>query len=166
MDRQNIIDLVIEKKQFRSYKIITGGRYSATVELDYQDKESKRSVLILTKEAVECRKFDFERIQNQYTVQALEFEYMCSLQTYLIHTDTGDYTLSDKMQDKDFTKSPDAVDSVCNWIRDASLGLKKIHSEDFVHLNINSKAIMITSNNRAKIGCFDFARRSSTQNER
>lgn len=166
MDDQNIIDLVIEKKQFRSYKIVTGGRYSATVELDYQDKETKTSVLILTKDTVECRKFDFERIQNQYTVQALEFEYMCSLQTYLIHTDTGDYTLSDKVQDKAFCKSPNAVDSICNWIRDASLGLKKIHSEGFVHLNIHSKTIMITSNNRAKIGGFHFTRHSSTQNER
>lgn len=118
MDQENIIDLVIQKKQYQSYKMISRGRFSASIETDYQDKKKKTALLIMTKNDLESRKFDFDGIQNQYTIQALQYEYMTKLQAYIIHTTTGEHTLQDKIQDKVFRKSPDAIETVCNWIRD------------------------------------------------
>lgn len=166
MDDNNLMELVIEQKQFDSYKMISRGMFSATIELDCTDKENKRSVIVLLKKESENRKFHFENIQNPYTVQALEYEYICRLQTYLIYTETGEYTLKDKVADKVFRKSPGAIETVFNWIKEASLGLKQLHSKDYVHLNIKTSSIIIMSDNRAKIGCLDFVRHTSTENER
>lgn len=88
---------------------------------------------------------------------------MCSLQTYLIYTDSEIYTMKNKVADKDFRKSPDAINSICSWISDVALGLKKFHSNGYVHLNIHSATIMITAANTAKIGGFNFTRHISTQ---
>lgn len=166
MDQDNIIDLVIQKKQYQSYKMISQGRFSASIEIDYQHKDKKTGLLIITKKEIECRKFDFDKLQNQYTIQALQYEYLTKLKTYIIQTTTGEFTLQDKIEDKDFRKSQDAIETVCNWLKDISMGLKKIHSNGHVHLNLHPTTIMITSDHRAKIGGFDFAINSTMQNHR
>lgn len=166
MDEVNIIDLVIDKKRFQSWKVISRGKFSASVDVDYEEKQKKKAVLILKKSEMESRKFDVEEIQNAYTIQAIEYEYLCKLQTYLIYTETTDCTLEDKVADKHFRKSQASIETICNWIKDVSLGLKKIHQNSYVHLNIHPRVIMITSDNRAKIGGLDFARHSSTQANR
>lgn len=163
MDQENIIDLVIEKKQFRSWKVISRGKFSATIEVDYKEKEKRKAMLILSKNESDKRRFDIEKIQNGYTIQVTEHEYMCKLRTYILYTECTEYTLQDKVADKVFRKSVGALDTVCNWIKDVSLGLKKIHNNGYVHLNIHPSIIMITSDNRAKISGLDFARHSSTQ---
>lgn len=165
MDQNNLIDLITDKKRFRCYKVISRGRFSATIDLNYQDKEKKQSVLILRKEESDARKFDFEKMQNQYTVQASQYEYMCRLQTYLIYTEADGCTLKNRVSDKVFQKSPGAIESIFNWIKEVTLGLKKLHDSEYVHLNIQSSSIMITSANRAKIGVFNFARHTSTMNK-
>lgn len=166
MDQENIVESVIEKKQFRSWKVISRGQFSATIEVDYKDKQQKAAILILSKKEAENRQFDFEKITNQYTLQAIQYEYICKLKTYLIYTETTENTFQDKVADKNFRKSPEAIPSVCNWIKEISLGLKQMHTKGYVHLNIHLSTIMITSDNRAKIGGFDYARNTSTQNDR
>lgn len=164
MDQNNLIDLIAEKKRFRCYKVISRGRFSATVDFDYQDKMKKQSVLTLMKEESDARKFDFEKIQNPYTVQAIQYEYMYGLQTHLIYLEIAECTLQNKVGDKDFQKSPLAIESIFNWIKEVTMGLKKLHHNDYVHLKVQSSCIMITSKNRAKIGVLDFARHTSTLN--
>lgn len=166
MDQANIIDLVVEKKRFKSWKVISKGNFSATIEVDYQEKEKKKTMLILSKIESDKRRFEFENVQNGYTIQALEYEYMCKLQTYIIYTECTEYTLHDKIADKVFRKSSESIELVCNWIKEISLGLKKIHYNSYVHLNIHPKVILITADNKAKIGGFDFSRHSSTQTSR
>lgn len=166
MDERNAIDLVIEKKQFPFHKVISQGRFSATIEVSDKDERKKTAVLILTKKESERRGFDFDKIQNPYTVKAIQNEYICRLQTYLIYTETGVYTLEDKVNDKSFRKSPNAIECVLDWIKDISMGLKKLHTTGYAHFNLRAKCIAIDSNNRAKIGGFDFTRHISTQNKR
>lgn len=159
----DLIDLVIEKKQFCSYKVISRGAFSATIEVDHKDKQKKTSVLVLAKNESEIRKFDFQKMQNCHTVQVFQYEYMCKLQTYLIHTEAGECSLQNKIDDKLFQKSTTAIESLFTWIKQLSLGLKQLHSNSYVHLNISTKTIIITADNRAKISCFDFARHVSAQ---
>lgn len=166
MDEANVIDLIIDKKQFRSYKIISRGKFAATIDIDYEHKQKKSTVLILTKKEAEIRKFDFDVMENPYLVKSLQFEYLCKFQSYLIHTETGEYSLEDRVKDKLFRESPDAIESVFNWIKQGTMGLKKLHSDGFVHLNIRGSSIMIFSDNRAKLGVFDLARHSSTMDNR
>lgn len=166
MDPKNLVDLVAEKKQFCSYKVISRGKFAATIEVDQKDQQKKSSVLIMTEKDLEIKGFDFEKMQNSYTVQATQYEYLTKLQTYLIYTETGACTLQAKMDDKIFRKSYGAIELLFLWIKQISLGLKQLHANSCVHLNISTKAIIITSDNRAKIGCFDFARNFSTAMER
>lgn len=166
MNQENLVDLVIDKKQFRNYKLISRGRYSATIDLDYQNKEKRTSVLILAKEESEARMFDFEKVENEYTVRAIEYEYNCRLQAYLVYTDAGECTLQNKLGDKAFRKCPGAIEAIFDWIKAVTLGLKKLHSDSYVHLNLQASSILITSENKAKIGVLNFARHSSTLNKR
>lgn len=166
MEEVNIIDLIIDKKQFRSYKFISRRKFASTIEIDYEDKQKKTSVLILTKKESEHRKFDYDAMQNPYIVKAIQFEYLCRFQCYLIHTEAGEYSFQDKVNDKDFRQSLDAIESIFNWIKQATMGLKKLHSDGFVHLNIRGSCIMIFSDNRAKLAGFDKARHSSTLDKR
>lgn len=76
MDQENIVELVIEEKQFRSWKVISRGQSSATIEVDYKDKQQKAAILILSKQEAKNRQFDFEKIINPYTLQAIQYEYM------------------------------------------------------------------------------------------
>lgn len=154
------------KKQFRNYQLISRERFSATIDLDYQKKEKRTSVLILMKEESEARMFDFEKIENQYTVRAFQYEYNCRLQAYLVYTDADECTLQNKIGDKAFRKCPAAIEAIFNCIKAVTLGLKKLHSDNYVHLNLQASSIMITSENNAKIGVLDFARHSSTMNKR
>lgn len=165
-DQENVIDLVIEKKQFPFYKVISRGRFSATIEVTDKDKGKKSAVLIMTKKESESRLFDFDIIQNPYTVKALQHEYICRLQTYLTYTETGQYTLADKVNDKSFRKTAEAIERILDWIKEISLGIKKLHSDGYVHFNLKANCIIIDSNNRAKVGGFDFTRHNSAQNAR
>lgn len=166
MDKSNIIDLVIERKKFKSYKVISRGQYSASVNVDYENKEKSKSILIITKKEIEKRKIDLQELQNQFTVKVLHQEYLCKLQTYIIYTDSGECTLKEKLEDKVFKKSPQAIESIVSWLRDAAHGFKKLHSKGYVHLNINSTTLMITSTGKLKIGGIDKARSCSTQEKR
>lgn len=166
MDQRNVIDSVIEKKHFASYKVISRGRYSATLEVADKDKGEKAAVLVLTKKESESRRFDFDKIENPYTVKASKHESICRLQTYLIYTETGLCTLADKVNDKSFRKSPEAIEWLFNWIKEIAMGMKKLHSTGFVHLNLQPRCIMIDSDNRAKIGGFDSTRHASTVKQR
>lgn len=149
MDQNNIIDSVIEKKQFQSYKVISRGKFAATIEVDYKEKQKKKSILILSKIEWDNRRFDIENIQNGFTVKAIKYEYMCKLQIYIIYTEMAEHTLKDKVADKGFPRSPGALEAVCKCIKEVSLGLKKIHGNSYLHLNIQPKTILITSDNIA-----------------
>lgn len=166
MEKDDIIDLALKKKQLYPYKIVSRGKFSASIELDNKQKIKKKALLVITQKELECRKFDFEEIQNEYTIKATEYEYALLLRTYIIHTTTEEYSIQDKIQDKVFRKSSEAITTICNWMRDISLGLKKIHSSEYVHLNLHLTTILITQENRAKIAGFDYARHYTTQNKR
>lgn len=166
MYQSNIIDSIIEKKQFPSYKVISRGRFSATIEVKDKDKGKKTAVLVLTKEESESKRFDFDKIQNPYTVKALQHEYMCRLQAHLIYLEAGQCTLEDKVKDKSFRKSSHAIECILDWIKEISMGIIQLHAKGYVHFNLKSSCIIIDANNRAKIGGFEFTRHTSTQNER
>lgn len=166
MDEANIIDQIIDYEKYRSYKSISRGRFAATIEIDYKDKQEKKAVLIMTKKEAERRKIDFQNMENPFIVKALQFEYLSKFQSYIMHTEIGECSLQDKINDKIFQKSPDAIDSILNWIKQVTMGLKKLHSDGFVHLNLRASCIVIFPDNKAKLGGMDFARHSSTLNNK
>lgn len=169
MDRKDqnfFIDMVTQSKRFYSYKVISSGKFSATLEVDYQNKDQKRAVLIMLKREFEYKQFDWDKLKSPHVVQAIGHEYLPRLQTYVFYTETGGCTLEDKISDKQFRKSVTAIESILKWIKEASLGMKSIHSNSYVHLNICTKSIIITRENIAKIGCLDYCRSSSLEIKR
>lgn len=163
MDQKNVIDEILEKKNFRSSKLISRGSFSATIQL--QRKGEKRSVLLITKNELQSRKFELDKLQSQHTVQVLNYGYLSQYQTYLICTGSGE-KLQDRVKDEDFRRSPVALHYLCQWITEVALGLTEIHAKGYNHLNISSTTVIIDKDKTAKIGGFDYARHSSTLNDR
>lgn len=166
MDRNYFIDFVAQAKHFDSYKVISRGNFSATIEVDYQNKEKKRAVLMMTKKELECKAFDWDKLNNFHIIQPVAHEYLPKLQTYVFYTETGESTLEDKIKDKHFRRSSGAMELILKWCKEACLGIKHIHSNNYVHLNICTKSIIVTSENVAKVGALDYCRSAFSKNKR
>lgn len=159
-DQNFFIDLVTQAKHFYSYKVISSGKFSATVEVDYQKTDKKHVVLMIKKKELEYREFHWEKLKSPHVVKAVHHEYLPKLQTYVFHIESGESTLEDKISDKNFRKSVGAIESIIKWIKESSLGIKHLQKNSYVHLNICTKSIIITHENTAKVGCLDYCRSS------
>lgn len=166
MDKNFFIDFVAQTKHFDSYKVISNGNFSATIEVDYQNKEKKRAVLMMRKKELEYKEFDWHKLNSFHIVQPVQHEYLPKLQTYVFYTEAGEATLEDKIKDKHFRRSSGAIELILKWCKEACLGIKHIHSNNYVHLNICAKSIIVTSGNVAKVGALDYCRRAFLENER
>lgn len=159
-DQDFFIDFVTQAKRFYSYKVISSGKFSASIEVDYQNKDKKRAVLIMQKKELEYKEFDWDKLKSSHVVQAINHEYLPKLQTYVFYTESGESTLEEKISDKNFRKTMGAIESIFKWIKEASLGIKHLHKNSYVHLNICTRSIIITRENTAKVGCLDYCRSS------
>lgn len=163
--RKDILEEIIQKKGFTNQKVIEEDLSSSTVTV-YNNINEKIVVKIVEDDELGEKEKQWHNLKHYHVLPLNSYEYEPGAKLHLFYSAVPYYTLKDVIAEKSFRNSPDAIQKLIMWFKQAADAMQYIHKSGYQHLNISSKCIAITKDETVKIKDFGHLQHGLKNNNR